>query len=66
MSSAHSLRSTVGAGDTFIAGMLYALARHEDDWSLQTKLNFAVTLAGLKVQQEGFDGLGEKSLSSAM
>lgn len=58
-------RSAVGAGDTFIAGMLYGLICHDDTecdnerhWDDEKKLSFAVNLATLKVQQEGFDGLG--------
>lgn len=47
--------STTGAGDTFIAGMLFALAR--DIWSLPERLAFANELAGRKVRQEGFVGL---------
>jgi fructose-1-phosphate kinase PfkB-like protein len=50
--------SAVGAGDTFIAGILYGLICHPDDWSTGKKLTFAVQLATLKVQREGFDGLG--------
>ncbi|KAF5025908.1 hypothetical protein F66182_2027 [Fusarium sp. NRRL 66182] len=50
--------SAVGAGDTFIAGMLYGLICHPGDWSTGKKLGFAVQLATLKVQREGFDGLG--------
>jgi ketohexokinase len=50
---------TIGAGDTFIAGMLYALTNHEE-WELQRKLEFANQLAGKKVLQEGFDDLGSK------
>ncbi|KAK0614121.1 Ribokinase-like protein, partial [Immersiella caudata] len=48
---------TVGAGDTFIAGMLYGLICHTDDWSREAKLRFAVELATKKVQREGFAGL---------
>jgi ketohexokinase len=48
-------RSTVGAGDTFIAGMLYGL--HADGWSPEATLAFAVELATKKVQREGFAGL---------
>ena len=50
--------STVGAGDTFIAGTLYGLTCHEADWDFKRKLEFANELAGLKVLQEGFNGLG--------
>jgi len=49
---------TIGAGDTFIAGMLYSLICHEDDWTLSRKLGFANELAGRKVAQDGFSGLG--------
>ena len=51
-------RSTVGAGDTFIAGMLFGLTCHADDWTLDRKLEFANELAGRKVVQEGLAGLG--------
>ena len=51
-------RSTVGAGDTFIAGMLFGLTCHVDDWTLDRKLEFANELAGRKVVQEGLAGLG--------
>jgi len=47
--------STIGAGDTFIAAMLYAL--QADDWNGEAKLEFAVALASKKVQREGFAGL---------
>ncbi|KAL2191083.1 Ribokinase-like protein [Thermothelomyces heterothallicus CBS 203.75] len=46
---------TIGAGDTFIAAMLYGL--HADAWSRETKLSFGVELATKKVQREGFAGL---------
>ncbi|KAI5924308.1 Ribokinase-like protein [Camillea tinctor] len=49
---------TVGAGDTFIAGMLFGLLCHTRDWNDEKKVRFAVQLATLKVQQEGFDGVG--------
>ncbi|KAK1831560.1 Ketohexokinase [Podospora conica] len=48
---------TVGAGDTFTAGMLYGMICHADDWDQGTKLAFAVELATKKVQREGFGGL---------
>jgi ketohexokinase len=51
--------STIGAGDTFIAGILFGLICHRDDWSLWDKLDFAIKLAGRKVVQEGFSGLGK-------
>jgi ketohexokinase len=60
----------VGAGDTFIAGTLYGLLCHDsiekgpsEHWNDQRKLSFAVALATLKVQQEGFDGLGAAAAS---
>ena len=56
--SGTKIHSTIGAGDTFIAGMLYALICHDEDWPLSQKLSFANGLAGRKVAQEGFSGLG--------
>ena len=49
--------STIGAGDTFIAGILYGLRYHAQDWPTAKKLDFANRLAGQKVLQEGFAGL---------
>ncbi|KAL4782503.1 Ribokinase-like protein [Aspergillus varians] len=49
---------TIGAGDTFIAGMLYGLIEKGDTWDLSQKLDMANRLAGTKVAQEGFGGLG--------
>ncbi|KAK8002011.1 hypothetical protein PG991_014233 [Apiospora marii] len=51
-------RATVGAGDTFIAGTLYGLLCHQEDWDADTKVRFAVQLATSKVQVEGFGGVG--------
>ena len=51
--------STVGAGDTLIAGMLFGLNCHFDDWALDHKLAFANELAGRKVVQEGLHDLGK-------
>lgn len=56
--------STVGAGDTLIAGVLFGLNCHVKDWSLERTLNFANELAGRKVQQEGFAGVGRLMLHS--
>ncbi|KAM0806777.1 putative PfkB family kinase [Seiridium cardinale] len=53
-----SVIDTIGAGDTFIAGMLYSYLAHQQDWQLPQKLEFASELAGRKVIQEGFSGLG--------
>ncbi|KAF2265435.1 Ribokinase-like protein [Lojkania enalia] len=53
-----SVIDAIGAGDTFIAGMLFALSHHSGDWSLEQKVNFANEIAGRKVFQEGFAGLG--------
>ncbi|KAK4163535.1 Ketohexokinase [Cladorrhinum sp. PSN259] len=50
-----SVVDTIGAGDTFIAGALYAL--HIESWDPEAKLAFAVALATKKVQREGFAGL---------
>jgi fructose-1-phosphate kinase PfkB-like protein len=55
---ANNTSSTVGAGDTFIAGILYSYLAHLQDWQLPQKLEFANKLAGRKVVQEGFAGLG--------
>ncbi|TGJ86175.1 hypothetical protein E0Z10_g2602 [Xylaria hypoxylon] len=52
---------TVGAGDTFIAGILFGFLHHDYDWDSMAKLSFAVQLATCKVQQEGFNDLGFKA-----
>ncbi|KAI9845995.1 MAG: hypothetical protein M1837_004401 [Sclerophora amabilis] len=49
---------TIGAGDTFIAGMLHGLTCHSHDWTVLHMLGFANELAGRKVVQDGFAGLG--------
>lgn len=49
--------STIGAGDTFIAGMLYAMMCKDKVWDVTQKLMFANQVAGMKVLQEGFSGL---------
>ncbi|KAI1620930.1 pfkB family kinase [Exophiala viscosa] len=48
----------IGAGDTFIAGILYGLLWHSDDWDMVRKLAFANELASRKVCRKGFGGLG--------
>ncbi|KAL2001657.1 hypothetical protein VTN02DRAFT_1440 [Thermoascus thermophilus] len=69
-SGAAEVVDTIGAGDTFIAGMLYAITRHgtadeADDraapeaWPVDRAVGFATELAGRKVAQEGFGGLAE-------
>ncbi|KAF3002813.1 hypothetical protein E8E14_005066 [Neopestalotiopsis sp. 37M] len=54
----------VGAGDTFIAGMLFGLLCHEADADadVEARLRFAVQLATCKVEREGFSGLGRDVL----
>jgi ketohexokinase len=49
---------TIGAGDTFIAGMLFGLANSPNS-TLEEKLQYAVQIASRKVYQDGFQGLGE-------
>jgi ketohexokinase len=49
---------SVGAGDTFVAGMLYGMFVQKG-WNMDQRLLFANELAGRKVYQEGFKGLGE-------
>ncbi|KAK4946070.1 hypothetical protein LTR10_014872 [Elasticomyces elasticus] len=52
-------RATIGAGDTFIAGILYGLLWRGDDWDMVRKLAFANELASRKICREGFGGLGD-------
>ncbi|KAI1191971.1 hypothetical protein F5B17DRAFT_425998 [Nemania serpens] len=59
--SAKARRGTVGAGDTFIAGILFGFLHHEHSWDNWAKLSFAVQVATCKVQQEGFNDLGSKA-----
>ncbi|KAL8327669.1 hypothetical protein RB597_003810 [Gaeumannomyces tritici] len=51
---------TIGAGDTFIAGVIFDLFCRDGDEGrdLQDTLRFAVGLATRKVQIDGFGGLG--------
>ncbi|KAJ5607834.1 hypothetical protein N7537_004453 [Penicillium hordei] len=48
---------TIGAGDTFNAGLLYGLVYRSHDWDFRKRLEFANLLAGLKITQEGFADL---------
>ncbi|KAJ6124240.1 hypothetical protein N7471_011557 [Penicillium samsonianum] len=48
---------TIGAGDTFNAGLLYGLVYRGHDWDFRKILEFANLIAGLKVTQEGFSDL---------
>lgn len=52
--------STIGAGDTFIAGMLYSMVCCGGERFLRRSLEFAAELAGRKVQRDGFQGLGSE------
>lgn len=47
---------TVGAGDTFNAGIILHLSRHTP-WTIVDALDFACNLATRKVAQQGFDHL---------
>ncbi|CAG8890596.1 unnamed protein product [Penicillium egyptiacum] len=48
---------TIGAGDTFNAGLLYGLIYRGQDWGFRKRLEFANLIAGLKVTREGFSDL---------
>lgn len=56
---AQTVVDTIGAGDTFTAGLLYVLLRSANDFTEHARgaLEFANGLAGKKVLQEGFSGL---------
>lgn len=56
---------TVGAGDTFIASMIFAVSHHTH-WGLQPQIDFANELAGRKVYQDGFGSLVKSYLKSLM
>lgn len=49
-----SVVDTVGAGDTFNAGIIHAF---NNDWALPEALGYACELAGRKVAQQGLDNL---------
>ncbi|KAF1913501.1 Ribokinase-like protein [Ampelomyces quisqualis] len=55
---------TVGAGDTFIAGMLHQLTQHSNS-TLEDKVCYAVQLSSRKVFQDGFGGLGAAMYQSS-
>jgi ketohexokinase len=50
---------TIGAGDTFIAGLLFQLTNDAES-TLESKLQYAVEIASRKVYREGFQGLGKE------
>jgi ketohexokinase len=52
---------TVGAGDTFTAGVIYGLS---NGFELRDVLKFSCELAGRKVSQNGFDGLKQQMLET--
>ncbi|KAF3770789.1 putative PfkB family kinase [Cryphonectria parasitica EP155] len=56
----------VGAGDTFIAGVMYGLLCRSGDWDVENTVRFAVDLATTKIQQDGFEGLGSKRPPAAV
>lgn len=39
---------------------MYGLLCRTEDWGVQRTVKFAVDLATIKVQQDGFDGLASK------
>ncbi|KAJ3344944.1 hypothetical protein HDU83_004598 [Entophlyctis luteolus] len=49
---------TIGAGDTFAAGMIYGVGLQ--GWDVKSACEFAVRLATAKCAQVGFDGLAER------
>ena len=51
---------TLGAGDTFNAGVIYSLYK---GFTLQHTLNFACFLAGVKCGMQGYDGLAKAAAS---
>uniref|UniRef100_S4R659 Ketohexokinase n=1 Tax=Petromyzon marinus TaxID=7757 RepID=S4R659_PETMA len=53
-----TLVDTLGAGDTFIAGVIAALSRVWPGQSLQEALTFGCRVAGKKCGVQGYEGLG--------
>ncbi|KAF2759605.1 D-sorbose [Pseudovirgaria hyperparasitica] len=51
---------STGCGDTFNAGIIYALCRSSDNVLYPQDLDFAVNLASQKVQQNSFDNVVEQ------
>lgn len=59
--SIEKVRDTVGAGDSFTAGVIYGLS---NKWKAKDALDFSCELAGRKVAQSGFDRLHEQMIPS--
>ena len=51
---------TLGAGDTFNAAFIYGQVKN---WDLKKSLKFACVVAGRKIGQKGFRGLGDGPLA---
>lgn len=59
----HRIVDTVGAGDTWTAGMLFTFLSRDPvvlGWDLARRVDFANELAGRKILREGFAGLGRE------
>jgi sugar/nucleoside kinase (ribokinase family) len=54
-SPVHELVDSTGAGDTFIAGFVWAMGKLEK--SVKESVEIGVNIATRKVAQEGFDGV---------
>lgn len=50
------IRDTLGAGDTFCAAVIYALIHGK---SLKDALKFGNQIAGVKIGDHGYDGVGK-------
>lgn len=59
-SAADEHRSTVGAGDTFVAAVLFMLLLQPGKYSMEQMLRFANKLASDKIQREGFADLDRR------